>query len=114
MVSPTISSRLDLTARIGKTKKELREKRELSGLEIPTQTTINNTTSKLESIEEEKELRHEIVEETFKDIPEFAAQIIKEFKQDKRSQESQNNGAQINCCFVIWAINVCIPDVISS
>ena len=83
MVSPTISSRLDLTARIGKSKKELREKRELSGLEIPTQTTINNTTSKLESIEEEKELRHEIVEEHLKIFRNLLPKLLKNLSKIK-------------------------------
>ncbi|HLW56198.1 MAG TPA: hypothetical protein VKY27_02375 [Bacteriovoracaceae bacterium] len=77
MVSHTIANKMTLTDKISKSKKELKGKKEISTLEIPAKTTINNSISKLENIEEEKELRHEIVEETFKDIPEFAAQIIK-------------------------------------
>lgn len=50
MVCPSIASRISSVDKIKVSKKELKEKKDKAGLKTPSQTTIANSKSKLQTV----------------------------------------------------------------
>jgi hypothetical protein len=97
MYSPTIASRTLLLEKIKESEEELREKRKLSGLEIPAQTTINNTKSKFKDVKEEKEHRHEIIEEHLKIFRNILPELLKGLRKIKDPRNPKTLEHQLTC-----------------
>jgi len=90
MNSPTIASRMSLIKEIRKSSQELKERNGERNIEPSAHTTIKNNKSKLETVEEEKEFRHDIVEEHLKIYRNLLPKIlqnlsrIKDYRDPKR------------------------------
>jgi len=97
MASSTIASRISLIEKIKESQEELKEKKKLSGLETPARTTINNSTSKLETIEEEKELRHEVVEEHIKIYRNLLPKLLKDLSKIKDPRNPKTINHKLTC-----------------
>ena len=83
MLSPLIASRNSLIEKTKQSQEELKIKKDRLGIEIPKRTTINNSKSKLSTIEEEQELRHEIVEEHLKIFRNLLPKLLKDLSKIK-------------------------------
>src|SRR5690554_3788967 len=92
MNSPTIANRMSLIKEIQNSSKELKKRNNENNIEIPAHTTIKNNKSKLKTVEEEKELKHDIIDEQLKIyrnlLPEILQDLsrIKDYRDPKRTR----------------------------
>ena len=83
MNCPTIASRMSLIKEIRKSSQELKERNSELNIESPARTTIKNNKSKLKTVEEEKEFRHDIVEEHLKIYRNLLPKILEDLSRIK-------------------------------
>lgn len=83
MNSTTIANRLSLIKEIRKSSQELKERNSELNIAPSAHTTIKNNKSKLETVEEEKEFRHDIVEEHLKIYRNLLPKILQDLSRIK-------------------------------